>query len=113
MTNQMHNEDQQMEDHQNSCSGGQREERLHCSSLVEQLSRSPMHRWSRRQADPEPSPWTHDPFTDAILHDTDLCSVCKGYFDHYHRSRKQKSPSLEDALEERAALTIPNTKSCT
>src|ERR1700677_4432427 len=66
-----------------------------------------MHQRSRRQADPKPSPWTHDPFTNAILHDTDLCSVCKGYFNHYHRSRRQKSPSLEDALEERAALTVP------
>src|ERR1700683_3035899 len=107
MTNRPHDEDQQMEDYQNSRSGGQREERLHRSSLVERHSRSPTHRRSQRQADPEPSPWTHDPFTDAILHDTDLCSVCKGYFDHYHQSRRQKSPSLEDALEEQAALTIP------
>src|ERR1700677_3751248 len=66
-----------------------------------------MHQRSRRQADPKPSPWTHDPFTDAILHDTDLCSVCKGYFDHYHRSRRQKSPSLKNTLEERMALTVP------
>src|ERR1700683_1688659 len=107
MTNRPHNEDQQMEDHQNSHSGGQREERLHRSSSAEQPSHSPTHRRSHHQADPEPSPWTHDPFTDAILHDTDLCSVCKGYFDHCHRSRRQKSPSLEDALEERAVLTVP------
>src|ERR1700683_2612745 len=66
-----------------------------------------MHRQSRRQADPKPSPWTHDPFTNAILHDTDLCSVCKDYFDHYHQSRRQKSPSMEDTLAEQAALTVP------
>ena len=97
-----------MEDHQNMSSGGRREEWPRHSPSVERLSRLPMHRWSCRQADPEPNGWSHDPFTSAILHDTDICSVCKGYFDHYHRSMRQKSPSMEDTLEERTSLTVPS-----
>src|SRR6202050_1530368 len=107
MTNQAQDKDQPMEDHQNTCSGGQREEWIHHSLSNKQLSHLPMHQWSCCQEDPESSLWTHDLFTDAILHDTDLCSVCKRYFDHCHQSRRQKLPSLEDTLEERAALTVP------
>ena len=43
----------------------------------------------------------------AILHDVDDCSTCGGYFSHFHKAYRQKSPTMLDALNERAALTVP------
>src|ERR1700691_1622093 len=43
----------------------------------------------------------------AILHDVDDCSTCGGYFSHFHKAYRHKSPTMLDALGERAALTVP------
>jgi hypothetical protein len=43
----------------------------------------------------------------AILHDVDECSTCGGYFSHFHKAYRKKSPSIEETLDERTALTVP------
>src|ERR1700691_4333724 len=109
---QARDEDQQMEDHQNISSGGHQGERHPRSPSRERLSCSPnqsrrSQQRDRPSADHEAIPWTHEPMSGAILHDIDDCSTCTGYFSHFHRAYRQKSPSMMDALDECTALTIP------
>jgi hypothetical protein len=42
-----------------------------------------------------------------ILHNVDKCSTCSGYFSHFHKAYRQKSPSMADALDKHAVLTVP------
>src|ERR1700729_3591835 len=109
---QARDEDKNMEDRQNTSSGGHQGERHRRSPSHERLSRSPnqsrrSQRRDRPSADHEAIPWTHELMSGAILHDIDDCSTCSGYFSHFHKAYRQKLPSMEDALDEHAALTVP------
>src|ERR1700729_3361841 len=109
---QARDEDKNMEDRQNTSSGGHQGERHRRSPSHERLSRSPnqsprSQRRDRPSADHEAIPWTHEPMSGAILHDVDDCSTGGGYFSHFHKAYRHKSPTMLDALNERAALTVP------
>ena len=56
--------------------------------------------------DPETNSWAYDLITDTILHNVDKCSICSGYFSHFHKALRQKSPSMEDALDKCTLLTV-------
>src|ERR1700685_3693378 len=108
---QTRDEDKNMEDHQNTSSGGHQGERHRHSPSHERLSRSPnqSQRSQRRDrpSDHEAIPWTYEQMSGVILHDIDDCSTCGGYFSHFHKAYRQKSPTMLDALCKRAALTVP------